>query len=569
MPAEKVNPKKNKAKAKTPANYTRWFPLVIILFSVLLYARTIKYQYVKMDDTDLIVENEVFIKHLKNIPQAFRQSCFEIVGHLTDNKSYYRPILMVSFMMDAQLHGVRSSGTYHFFNLMYHILACLLLYYLLRKLSGNAGLSLILSLLFVVHPVNVHAVAWIPGRNDPLLAIFTLLSFIGLINYYQRNKDEYLVLHLTAFALAVFTKESGVLLLPLYFLFIWLWMRDAVFFRKKIILPIVYAVITIAWLLARSAVMKGHEEIGGGASLVHVVLQNLPYMFLYIGKILLPFNLNVMPGVNTEAIVLGCISLVVLGILFYHIQDRRKMLFCLVWYFIFLAPTLLVPELPAYEHRDYLPLIGLLIGISQLSFLSGYTIRANRITYICIAIAAVFFTISAGRLPVFADRFAFWTDGTEDTPFAANACVNVGQLYQEIYDHEQEKKALEMAGQWTKKALGEDSTTLRGNNNYGAYLYLTGHHDEAAVYFQKEIKYHPTNTDAYKNMGIYYKDKGEPAKSVFYWKKLINLNRYYLTAYEDLANYYKQTGDLQQAQQYASKGQQLAEESEKQYRKLQ
>jgi hypothetical protein len=568
MPAEKANPKKNKTATKKTVSYARWFPLIIILFSVLLYARTMKYQYVKMDDTDLIVENEVFIKHLKNIPQAFKQSCFEIPGHLTDNKSYYRPILMVSFMIDAQLHGVRSASTYHFFNLLYHILACLLLYYLLKKLSGNAGLSLLLALLFAVHPVNVHAVAWIPGRNDLLLAIFTLLSFIGLINYHKSSKDEYLVLHLVSFALAVFTKESGVLLLVLYPLFMWLWMGDISLFKKKIILPLTYAVITIAWFFARSGVMKGHEEIGSGASLINVVWQNIPYMFLYIGKVLLPFNLNVMPGVNTEAIVLGCISLLVLAILFYYIRDRRKMLFCLVWYFIFLAPTLLVPELPAYEHRDYLPLIGLLIGITQVSFLSGYTLKANKLTYICIAIAAVFFTISVSRLPVFADRFAFWTDGTEDTPFAASACVNVGQLYQEIYDHDQDWNALQQAGHWTKKALGEDSATLRGNNNYGAYLYLTGHKDEAAVYFQKEIKFHPTNTDAYKNMGIYFKEKGEPAKSVFYWKKLISLNRYYLTAYEDLANYYKQTGDMQQAQQYATKGQQLANESEKQYRKL-
>jgi tetratricopeptide (TPR) repeat protein len=315
--------------------------------------------------------------------------------------------------------------------------------------------------------------------------------------------------------------------------------------------------------------MQGHEEIGGAGSLVKVVFQNLPYMFLYIGKILLPFNLNVMPGVNTEAIILGCISFAVLAALFYYIKDRRRMLFCLIWYFIFLAPTLLVPELPAYEHRDYLPLIGLLIGMTQVSFFTNYSLKANRTTYVFIALAAVFFTISAFRLPVFADRFAFWLDGTEGTPFADNACVNVGQLYQEIYDHEQNKSALQQAGEWTKKALAINDSTLRGNNNYGAYLYLSGHRDEAAVYFQKEIKYHPTNTDAYKNMGIYYRDKGEPAKSVYYWQKLIDLNRYYLTAYEDLANYYKQTGDMKKSQYYASQGQQLAEESEKQYRKMQ
>lgn len=568
MPAEKVNPKKKKAVVKPAINYSRWFPVIIILLSVILYGRTLHYQYVKMDDTDLIVENEVFIKHLKNIPQAFRQSCFEIVGHLTDNKSYYRPILIVSFMIDAQLHGVRSASTYHFFNILYHIIVCLLLYQLLKKLSNNPNLSLVLALLFALHPVNVHAVGWIPGRNDPLLAIFTLLSFHWLIDYYRSRKKKYLALHLLAYTLAVFTKESGVLLLALYFLFILLWQKDIMFFRRKIILPVAYAALTIGWYLARHSVMRGQQELGAGGSFIHVALKNLPYMFLYIGKILLPFNLNVMPGINTEAIVLGCISFAALAVLFYYIPDRKKALFSLVWFFIFLAPTLLVPELPAYEHRDYLPLIGLLIGISQVSFLLNYKPKADKTTYAFIAIAAVFFAISSSRLPVFADRFAFWTDGTEDTPFASAACVNVGQLYQEIYDHEQNKKALALAGEWTRKALAEDSSTLRANNNYGAFLYLSGRQDEAAPYFLREIKFHPTNTDAYKNIGIYYKEKGEPAKAVPYWEKLISINRFYLTAYDELANYYKRTGDLIKAQKYASEGQQLAEESEKQYRKM-
>jgi hypothetical protein len=210
MPAEKVNPKK-KQPVKPAINYAKLFPFIIIGIVILLYAAPVieKYQYVKMDDTDLIVENEVFIKHLKNIPQAFKQSCFEIVGHLTDNKSYYRPILIVSFMIDAQLHGTRSASTYHFFNLLYHIIVCLLLYYFLRKLSNNTALSMVLAALFALHPVNVHAVAWIPGRNDPLLAIFTLISFISLLNYYKTNENRFLVLHLLAYAFAVFTKEAA------------------------------------------------------------------------------------------------------------------------------------------------------------------------------------------------------------------------------------------------------------------------------------------------------------------------------------------------------------------------
>jgi protein O-mannosyl-transferase len=133
------------------ADFSVWYPVILILLIFLLYGRTISFHYVKMDDMDLIVDNEPFIKHTKNIPQAFRQSCFEIPGHLTVSKSYYRPMLIVSFMLDYRLHGARPS-VFHFMNILYHIFACLLLYGFIRKLSGNSFSAFALALLFAIIP---------------------------------------------------------------------------------------------------------------------------------------------------------------------------------------------------------------------------------------------------------------------------------------------------------------------------------------------------------------------------------------------------------------------------------
>jgi len=574
MAQQKSTSPKTASKSKPKADYSRLYPILLVIMVFVLYGTTLHNQYLKMDDTDLIVDNEVFIKHLKNIPQAFRQSCFEIPGHLTDNKSYYRPLLIVSFMIDAQVHGARGSVTFHFMNILYHLLACLLLYYLLLKLGVNPLSALALSLLFAVHPVNIHAVAWIPGRNDILLTIFALLSLHGLIDYYKKGDQKYLYLHFIAYAAALFTKESGVILLALYFTFMWLWMRDLAFYKRKWFIPVIYLAITAIWYLAMTSALKGMEKIGGGDPIVNVVIHNMPYMLLYIGKILLPFNLNVMPGVDTMAIVLGCLSILGLAYIILKIKDIRKLLFCLFWFFIFLAPTLLVPELPAYEHRDYLPLIGLIVGISQAGFFKNFSFKNRNLLYILVGVTLVFIIIVFTRLPVYANRFTFWTDGTEGTPFAASADVNVGQLYQDMFDNDpdmnpaQKKETLKNAGDWNHKALLVDSTTLRGNNNYGAYLYLSGHPDDALPYFLKEIKYHPTNDDPYKNVGIYYKDKGEPQKSVWYWEKLIQMNRFYLTAYEELANYYAHTGDLAKATMYRDEEKSLTEEAQKNYNKI-
>ena len=564
----KNTPQKPRKAASINKGPSWLFPLILILFTFLLYSRIMGYEYVKMDDTDLIVENEPFLIHSHNLGQAFKQSCFEIPAHLTDAKSYYRPLLIVSFMIDAHIHGARSSATFHFMNILYHILVVLLLFSLLKKLYAPPLLAFVLSFLFAIHPVNVHAIAWVPGRNDPLLAIFTLMSFHGLINYNKDGKQKNLVLHLLGFVMALFSKESGIILLPLYFLFMWLWEKDILFFKRKPFIPVLYLVITVLWFIIRRSALGGHEEFGGQNPVVNTFIKNLPYLFLYIGKILLPFNLNVMPGVNTEAVVLGLISLAGLAFLIYSINDRKKGVFCILWYFLFLGPTLIVPDLPAYEHRDYLPLIGLLIGISQSRFFNGFSLKTGTLTYIIVITGAVFVIITTVRLPVFANRFDFWTDATDGTPFAPSGYVNVGQLYQEDYDHNHNPKELELAGKWNKEALDMDSTTLLGNNNYGAYLYLTGHQDEATKYFLREIKYNPHSSDPVKNMGIYYKEKGHPEKSLPYWEKLLKMNRFNFDAYDELIAYYKHVGNMQKADEYAQTEENLRSESEKQYMKI-
>src|ERR1017187_2722078 len=176
MAASKSAPKKVQAAVKPAMNFARWYPVIIILITFLVYSRALHYQFVGMDEDDLIVQNGVFIKHLKNLPQAFRQSVFDVPGQYAESKLYYRPVLIASLMLDARSTSKDIATPYHVFNILYHILACMLLYFLLRKLCKNPELSLLLTLLFAIHPVNEYAVAWILGRNDILLAIFILLS---------------------------------------------------------------------------------------------------------------------------------------------------------------------------------------------------------------------------------------------------------------------------------------------------------------------------------------------------------------------------------------------------------
>ena len=117
----------------------------------------------------IIVKNYPFLKNISNTPKAFTQGVFQETGQKDTLASYYRPVMIFSFMLDAQISP--AVGEYPkpkpFLeaNIFYHTIACILLLLLLLELNIPPLPSLLLSLIFTVHPLLNQAVAWIPGRN--------------------------------------------------------------------------------------------------------------------------------------------------------------------------------------------------------------------------------------------------------------------------------------------------------------------------------------------------------------------------------------------------------------------
>ena len=155
----------------------------LALVPLALYARVVTFDYVQADDTDLIRGNISFLQNLRNLPDAFARSYFDVEGQPSGRKTYYRPLVIVSFMVDAQVRGA-NPRVYHVTNVVIHIASVMLLSMLLRRLGSPDMPALALALLFAVHPANVQAVAWIPGRNDTLMAALALVSIMAFLHYY-------------------------------------------------------------------------------------------------------------------------------------------------------------------------------------------------------------------------------------------------------------------------------------------------------------------------------------------------------------------------------------------------
>jgi len=98
-----------------------FYLLIIIIF--IPYVRSVRYPFIGFDDTNMIPGNYAFISKISNIPEAFIRSVDynPLKGQQTEmTNAYYRPMLTVSLILNAQIAG-QSPFFYHIINILLHI----------------------------------------------------------------------------------------------------------------------------------------------------------------------------------------------------------------------------------------------------------------------------------------------------------------------------------------------------------------------------------------------------------------------------------------------------------------
>jgi tetratricopeptide (TPR) repeat protein len=98
------------------------------------------------------------------------------------HSSNWHPLTWISHMADVQMYGLRPWG-HHLTNLLLHLTNTLLVFGLLRQLTGALWRSALVAALFALHPTHVESVAWVAERKDVLSTCFGLLSLLAYARY--------------------------------------------------------------------------------------------------------------------------------------------------------------------------------------------------------------------------------------------------------------------------------------------------------------------------------------------------------------------------------------------------
>jgi Tfp pilus assembly protein PilF len=492
----------------------KWFPYAALAaVSSLLYFRTAFFGFTGLDDGTLITGSLGFLSRLSSIPAAFARDVFGGAGL----GAYYRPLLTVSLVLDT-LVGGGAPAVYHITNVLLHAAACMALYLFLRAWGRCAAASLAASLVFCAHPLLNQAVAWVPGRNDVLLAIFTLLSFAFFLKALSGERKAFAV-HLALYACALFTKESAVVLPVLMSAYLFFIHPAPVTGRSPRRFVLWWSAVTAAWVAAR-ALALGFLVSGPGSAGGVSFFANFPALVSYFGKTVLPYNLSPFPVLADLSLAPGLAALALAVLLTVRGGGSKKIkLFGLAWFFVWIIPSLLragdgIP--PDFsEHRAYLSLAGLLLFAGELR--PPEALR-RVLPASAAALILLFAGITEARLGCFKDGLSFWKNAVKGSPSGLTSRTQLGALYFGL------GRYAEASEQWGKAlAMAPDNAAL--NSDMGSAAYVTGRPEEAEAYWTKALVCDPRSAQALTNMAVLWYDRKDYARAAPYVKKLRGLHR--------------------------------------------
>lgn len=370
--------------AGSPAWRTTVVCLVLFVGTVALYTRALDYGFTNYDDPSYVTANP----HVQGgLSWAGLRWAF------AGRTDYWHPLTWLSHMLDWQLYGGRAPG-HRLTSILWHAANAVLVFLVLRRLTGAFWASALCAALFAWHPLRVESVVWIPERKDVMSGAFFLLTLWAYAGYVDRRRaggagvGARYGLTLALFAAGLMCKPvlvtlPGVLLL-LDFWPLGRWpvsgaaapRETAAFLLVEkapfVLLSALIAAVTLAMQRAAGAFSL---HLSAGARLANAAVS----LARYLGKFFWPFSLTVCyphPGHWPAAAVAAATALLLLitGLALWQWRSRPWLLVGWGWFLVLLLPSLGLVQAGYQAMADrytYLPALGL--QLAGLWTLRGFT----------------------------------------------------------------------------------------------------------------------------------------------------------------------------------------------------
>ncbi len=186
--------------------------VIIVAAAVLPCIQTIHGEFV-FDDIPLIVEDPFYAEESSPV-MCWKRSFWKE----SRRQGLYRPLTVFSYWINAKTSGF-DPLPFRLVNLALNAAVSVLVYKYLCRLRAGTAAGALTAIVFALHPIHTEALAPAFGRGELLCALFLLSGLI--FHSYVRKAKIYCIPAGLSFLLACWSKEHGVVFIPLCFLQDW------------------------------------------------------------------------------------------------------------------------------------------------------------------------------------------------------------------------------------------------------------------------------------------------------------------------------------------------------------
>lgn len=504
------------------------------------YSRVPNLGFVSIDDPSYVTRNPHVADGI-----IWQNLLWAVTGVHSAN---WHPLTWLSHMLDVQMFGLNPGG-HHITSLVFHAANTVLLFLLLRRLTGRDWAAWFAAGLFAVHPLHVESVAWIAERKDVLSTFFFLVLLHAYAGYIAspgrlRYAAVCVVLALGLAAKPMLVSASLVLLLLDY------WPLRRGLNRKTVTekLPL-FALSAASCVITFIAQRQGgaigdFEQFPFGVRLANAITAYSQYML----KTFWPADLCVLyphPGTSLPELQVFSSLVFLIAATAAAIKLGRRYPYVLVgwlWYLITLVPVVGLVQVGKQAIADrytYIPHIGVFIALAWAGgdVLSKLPQRSRRITAAGLG-SAVLLALTA----VTCVQTGYWKSGVVLFEHAVRVVPDHYVTHYCLADAYLEEDRPRDAIKAFRRALRLKYDLPEAHCVMGYALAKIGKYEEGLASLRIAIRLEPNMAAAYNNIGGILLDQGRTDEAMKYIRKALKIKPDYAQAYYNLANAYERQG---------------------------
>ena len=489
------------------------------------------------DDGKQLLENP-FVRNPRLWWRIFTGSVWSFLGAAAET-NFYRPLHVFSYWLIWRVAGPNPAA-YHLFQWVLYMATGLVVFQIGREILGNELAAFTGSLLWLLHPLHVEAVAWIASVPEMGCGFFYLLAFWLFLRAEraESRRTAHHALAVLAYFPALLFKEAA-LSFPVLLIAYWIFFSHAVeTWRRKAAWWGMYVAAAVVYSAAR-IVALGH--FSGARHLWKIQPKIIMAAIALLGQhaklFFWPVHLNVFhgfdPGPSLRSLWpwLTLLVLVAAGALR---KRQTVMSFLIVWWLVTLLPCLDVRQLsfPLLAERfSYLPSVGICFALAYLCLVllpeQLPHVRLAPVVLPVLGLLICFWCVRDVRaVPNWRNNESLFGYSLAVAPNAGLVRIHHGlDLQFRGHDLEGARKEFE-----TALRLNQASFDPLNTVTYDSYIGLgqiadfEGDHDEALAYFQNATRALPYHSLAYDILGAVYFPRGDYVKAAEYFARAIQVN---------------------------------------------